>query len=58
MSGKAGTLPNIFWLGTHPNGRRPRNISVKGDTAVWRAHTPVAAVTVAGGQVASCQWPG
>ena len=25
---------------------------------VWRGHTPVAAVTVAGGQVSSCHWPG
>jgi len=25
---------------------------------VWRAHTPVTAVTVTGGQVSSCHWPG
>ena len=29
-----------------------------GRYTVWRGHTPVAAVTVAGGQVSSCHWPG
>jgi hypothetical protein len=29
-----------------------------GRYTVWRAHTPVAAVTVTGGQVSSCHWPG
>jgi hypothetical protein len=29
-----------------------------GRYTIWRAHTPVAAVTVAGGQVSSCHWPG
>jgi len=65
MSGKAGKLPKISWpAATHPNGRRPRNTGVKGDPGTggrytaWRAHTPVAAVTVTGGQVSSCHWPG
>ena len=29
-----------------------------GRYTIWRAHTPVAAVTVTGGQVSSCHWPG
>ena len=29
-----------------------------GHYTVWRAHTPVAAVTVTGAQVSSCHWPG
>ena len=29
-----------------------------GRYTVWRAHTPVTAVTVTGGQVSSCHWPG
>ena len=29
-----------------------------GRYTIWRAHTPVAAVTVTGGQVSSCRWPG
>ena len=28
-----------------------------GRYTVWRGHTPVAAVTVAGGQVTTCRWP-
>jgi len=44
MSGQAGKLPTISW----PAGRY----------TVWQAHTPVAAVTVTGGQVSSCHWPG
>jgi hypothetical protein len=29
-----------------------------GRYTVWQAHTPVAAVTITGGQVSSCHWPG
>ena len=29
-----------------------------GRYTIWRAHTPVTAVTVTGGQVSSCHWPG
>jgi hypothetical protein len=63
MSGKAGKLPKISWPATHPNGGRPRSTVVKGDPpagryTVWRAHTPVTAVTVTGGHVSSCHWPG
>jgi hypothetical protein len=29
-----------------------------GRYTVWQGHTPVTAVTVAGGQVSSCRWPG
>ena len=29
-----------------------------GRYTVWQGHTPVAAVTVTGGQVSSCHWPG
>jgi len=33
-------------------------ISRAGRYTVWRAHIPVAAITVTGGQVSSCHWPG
>ena len=29
-----------------------------GRYTVWQAHTPVTAVTITGGQVSSCHWPG
>ena len=29
-----------------------------GRYTVWQGHTPVAAVTVTGGQVSNCRWPG
>jgi len=29
-----------------------------GRYTIWRGHAPAAAVTVAGGQVSSCHWPG